>query len=122
MTKRESPDQRAKRQAREALGNISKASIDQLACLYEALGIVQFVWNGARKQPRCAFEGDDDRVPDLCDEELGRIFRMQGMVALEAYRHAPCGSKFDEERRLAIIADWTCKTDDTALEQEARAA
>ena len=29
--KRESPDQRAKRQAREALGNISKASIDQLA-------------------------------------------------------------------------------------------
>jgi hypothetical protein len=102
---------RIRHQAHAALGDLSLAKMHQLTSLYEALFCAREVWSGAANQPRTGYENNDRRVPEIVDDEEGRLFYMMQVVAKEAALRKTVGEQDALERR-SILANWVCRAGD----------
>jgi hypothetical protein len=114
----DSPTERGRKTASAAIGDLSSATVDQLATLYDACESAVAVWLGAVNQPRSCYEGDDEHVVDIMDQEMDRLFYIQELVVAELRGrapeaiHDPCRRRQDRVVRARVLMDWFCKDDD----------
>jgi hypothetical protein len=101
--------------ARVTLGELSKASIQQLVTLFDACSSAQDIWNGAGMMPRSGYEGDDERVPTILSDEWMRLFYLKEAIVAEV-RRRPMPDRYETERARVLVA-WYDATgeDDTNL-------
>lgn len=106
--------ERNRRRAREILGDLSKCSIGQLGCLYDACNNAMAAWNGAELAPR-AYWGDDRDdgghpehgagVAAVMSREYARLYDLMKEI-VEEIRHREL-AKDDALEVVKILADWS---------------
>jgi len=92
--------------AKETLGDLSKATIQQLTVLFDACEYAGDVWLGATNKPKSGYTADDKRVPDVIEDEQNRLWHIQEAVAKELQRREPTPDKDDEYDRACILIKW----------------
>ena len=92
--------------AKETLGDLSKATIQQLVALFDACEYAGDVWLSAINKPRSGYRGDDERVPDVIEDEQNRLWHMQETIVKELQHREPTPKLHDEHERACIFIRW----------------
>ncbi len=101
-----SVNERACFRVKEALGDLSNATIQQLAVLFDACEYAGDVWLSAANKPRSCYEGDDERVPDIMEDEHNRLWHTQETIVKELQHREPAPEPHDEYERACILVKW----------------
>jgi len=97
-------DARDKELAREALGDLSGASIIQLSLVYEACRHADDVWLSAGNKPAASDGENIDYVDDISARECSRLNWMCDLIVAEL-RRRPFSNDRDERERARVLAD-----------------